>query len=215
MVKIPEICKHGGILTNWKGYPAGSVERAKALGIEVATTFSRLDATTELWERVCERIEQEKAWEPLGLVSKDAYIEAITGRSDKFIRGKIKKVEAIRQRRQEFPDETQQATADAVGCSRVLVTRVVTKTSESEEKVTIPDWVTHQDLRAAFRKLPREEQERLAALPPGERRGAVRRAAIAAGIIKETTGLDRLRKAWAKATEDERGQFIREVQHGG
>lgn len=215
MKKIPELLKHTAILTHWQGYPEGSVERAKALGIEVVSTFSRLDATTELWETVCKCVEREKAWQPLGLASKEDYIEAITGRSDKSIRKKIKKTEAIRRRRQEFPDETQQQTADAVGCSQGFVAQIITKSSESEEKVIIPGWIKHQDLRAAFRKLPREEQERLAALPPGERRGAVRRAAIAAGIIKETTGLDRLRKAWAKATKEEQSQFIKEVTNGG
>lgn len=52
--------------------------------------------------------------------------------------------------------QTQQQTADPVGCSRELVKKVDaagTKSSESEEKVPIPEWVKDVHMRAAFRKL--------------------------------------------------------------
>ena len=42
-------------------------------------------------------------------------------------------------------------------------------------------------------------------------RGSVRQAAIAAGIVKVPTALDRLLKLWAKATPAERKQFLEQI----
>lgn len=43
---------------------------------------------------------------------------------------------------------------------------------------------------------------------------SVRQAAIAAGIVKVPSVLDKLRKLWAKATEADRRTFMDEVSHG-
>ena len=40
---------------------------------------------------------------------------------------------------------------------------------------------------------------------------SVRAAAIDAGIVKIPTALDQLRKAWAKASADERATFLGEI----
>ena len=45
-------------------------------------------------------------------------------------------------------------------------------------------------------------------------RGSVRQAAIAAGIVKVPSVLDKLRKLWAKASEADRQTFMDEVGHG-
>ena len=45
-------------------------------------------------------------------------------------------------------------------------------------------------------------------------RGSVRQAAIAAGIVKVPSVLDKLRKLWAKASEADRCTFMDEVSHG-
>lgn len=45
-------------------------------------------------------------------------------------------------------------------------------------------------------------------------RGSVRQAAIAAGIVKVPSVLDKLRTLWAKATEADRRTFMEEVSHG-
>jgi hypothetical protein len=45
-------------------------------------------------------------------------------------------------------------------------------------------------------------------------RGSVRQAAIAAGIVKVPSVLDKLRKLWAKATDADRRTFMDEVSHG-
>lgn len=211
MRKTPDLLKHDGILTNWRTYPAGSIERAKALGLELLATSTSLEVTYDLWETTRDVVAREEAWKPLGLKSCEQFIKAVTGRTDKSIVKKITKSEAIRQRRASHPHETQQQTADAVGCSRSMVATIVNKSSESEQSLTVPSWVTSKDMQAAFRKLPADERERLEALPDDKRRGAVRQAAIAAGIVKVPGGLDRLRAAWKKATKDERLAFLEEI----
>lgn len=45
-------------------------------------------------------------------------------------------------------------------------------------------------------------------------RGSVRQAAIAAGIVKVPSVLDKLRKLWAKASEADRRTFMEEVGRG-
>jgi hypothetical protein len=51
-------------------------------------------------------------------------------------------------------------------------------------------------------------------LPDDQRRGSVRQAAIAAGIVKVPSVLATLRKIWAKATEADRQAFMDEVTCG-
>lgn len=61
------------------------------------------------------------------------------------------------------------------------------------------------------RRLKRDAPEIADALGRGEYPSA-RAAGIAAGIIKVPTVLDILRKAWAKATPEERRQFLSEIE---
>jgi len=210
----PELLKHDAILTNWRSYPEGSVERAKAIGLELLATCTNLEATIQLWESKCDIVAKEQAWKPLGLKSREDFIKVVTGRTETAVRKKITKTQAIRDRRLSHPHETQQQTADAVGCDKGFVSKVVrglTGVSETDARVNCPTWITRRDLQAAFRKLPADERDRLEALPAEERRGAVRRAAIAAGIAKVPRVLDQLRKLWAKASEADRQAFMDEV----
>lgn len=211
MKRPPELLRHNGILVNWRNYPEGSIERAKSLGLELLATCSRLDATIELWESECRVVAKEQPWKPLGLKSCEDFIKAVTGRSDANVRKEITKTQAIRERRASHPDETQQATADAVGCDQALVSRVsmvMTKSSQREQKVIIPDWVTRNNERAAFRKLPADERARLEGLPADRRRGAVRAAAVAAGIIRVPSKLQLAQKAFVRLNGDDRLEFI-------
>jgi hypothetical protein len=215
--KPPELLKHDAILTNWRSYPEGSVERAKAIGLELLATCTNLEATIQLWESKCSIVAKEQAWKPLGLKSREDFIKAVTGRTETSVRKKITKTQAIRDRRESHPHETQQQTADAVGCSRKHVNEVmsaVTTEGKTHIEVTPPDWVTDTKMQAAFRKLPADERDRLEALPDDQRRGSVRQAAIAAGIVKVPSVLDKLRNLWAKASEADRQTFMDEVAHG-
>jgi ElaB/YqjD/DUF883 family membrane-anchored ribosome-binding protein len=205
--KPPELLKHDGILTNWRSYPEGSIERAKAIGLELLATCTNLEATLQLFESKCNIVAKEQAWKPLGLKSREDFIKAVTGRTEKSVRQKITKTQQIRDRRVLHPNETQQQTADAVGCSERFVREVVSnrnKVSQSEKLVPVPAWLTNPNQQAAFRKLPADDRDRLEALPEDERRGAVRRAAIAAGIVKVPSVLEQFLKLWQKATKEER-----------
>jgi AraC-like DNA-binding protein len=215
--KPPELLKHSAILTNWRSYPEGSVERAKSIGLELLATCTNLEATIQLWESKCSIVAKEQAWKPLGLKSREDFIKAVTGRTEKAVASKITKTQAIRERRASQPDETQQQTADAVGCSRKHVNEVlsaVTTEGKTQTEVTPPEWVTDTKMQSAYRKLPADERDRLEALPDDQRRGAVRQAAIAAGIVKVPSVLDKIRTLWAKATEADRRTFMDEVSHG-
>lgn len=212
MKKPPELLKHDAILTNWRSYPEGSVERAKAIGLELLATCTNLEATIQLWESKCDIVAKEQAWKPLGLKSREDFIKVVTGRTETAVRKKITKTQAIRARRVTHPHETQQQTADAVGCSQGLVAQVISHECETQKKlIEVPVWITDPHQQSAFRKLPAGERDRLEALPAEERRGAVRRAAIAAGIVKVPSGIDRLRAAWKKATKEERLAFLEEI----
>ena len=215
MKKPPELLKHSAILTNWRSYPEGSVERAKSIGLELLATCTNLEATIELWESKCSIVAKEQAWKPLGLKSREDFIKAVTGRTEKAVASKITKTQAIRERRASQPDETQQQTADAVGCSQGLVAQVISHQCETQKKlIDVPGWITDRHQQANFRKLPADERARLEVLPDDQRRGSVRQAAIAAGIVKVPSVLDQLRKLWAKATEADRRTFMDEVNHG-
>ena len=124
-MKRPALLRHRGILTNWRDYPEGSVERAKALGLDVLFTFQRVETTLHLWEGKKDLVERERPWVTLGLPSRAAFIEAVTGQSEQAAETKFSKSDAIRQRRREYPHESQRQTARAVGCDHALVNKVV------------------------------------------------------------------------------------------
>jgi hypothetical protein len=213
--KPPELLKHDAILTNWRSYPEGSVERAKSIGLELLATCTNLEATIQLWESKCSIVAKEQAWKPLGLKSREDFIKAVTGRTEKAVASKITKTQAIRERRASQPSETQQQTADAVGCSQGLVAQVISHECETQKKlIEVPEWITDRHQQANFRKLPADERARLEALPDDQRRGSVRQAAIAAGIVKVPRLLDQLRKLWAKASDADRRTFMEEIKDG-
>src|SRR5262245_36606948 len=126
VVKRPTVLRHAGILTHWRDSPEGSDERAKAHGLELLFTFQRVEPTQQLWESKTQLVEQEKPWVALGLPSRAAFIKAITGHSEKAVHSKFRKSDAIRQRREEDPNETQQQTATVVGCTQELVSEIMT-----------------------------------------------------------------------------------------
>lgn len=58
----------------------------------------------------------------------------------------------------------------------------------------------------------RDAPEIAAAVERGEYR-SIRQAALAAGIIREPSPLDLLRRDWKKASEEERAAFLEEIHH--
>ena len=209
MKNLPTILRHNTILTNWSGYPVGSLERAKALGIEVFSRSNSLEATIDLWRTECELVEKEKPWLPLGLKNKEQYILAVTGKTEKAIQRKISKTQAIRQRRDKYPDETQQQIADEIGVSRQFVTKVLaTKSFETKQVVATPYWINGSADKATFKKLSEADQEKVRKAG----RGSLRGIAIAAGVVKVPTVLEQLHRLWKKATPTERHEFLADIQ---
>lgn len=182
----PEILKvPGKILGPWRSYPPGSIERAKSLGIEVKTTSERVDSTVRLWEAELEVVDRERPWEILGLPSRDAFIEAVTGRTDAEVRARL----VERAKANPLRDKPGPPPRDHRNC----VNNTISHGSTNTEYL--------------LRRLARDFPETLDAFERGEY-PSVRQAAIAAGIVKVPSQLDVLRKAWKKATDDERGEFL-------
>jgi hypothetical protein len=195
MQSIPEICKHKGILTHWKDYPEGSVERAKSLGIEVWSTSKGLQTTLQLWQTELSVLQREKPWKALGLKSADEFVKAVVGKSTKEISKEITKRTQIQKLRKEHPEWTQQQIADEVGVSQPFVNQIISKISESE-KTLIPDHIKGNTDRADFNKLPPELQAKVASKEIN-----INAAAIAVGIRKWLAPEDAVLKAFGKVTE--------------
>jgi hypothetical protein len=196
MQSIPEICKHKGILTHWKGYPEGSVERAKSLGIEVWSTSKGLQTTLRLWEVELSILQREKPWKALGLKSADEFVKAVVGKSTKEISKEITKRTQIQKLRKEHPELTQQQIAEKVGVSRPYVTQVVSEMSESDNLLTIPEHLNNRNDRADFNKLPTELQQKVAS-----REISLNQAAIQAGIRRKPSDSDTVLKAFTRAQD--------------
>jgi len=188
---------------------------------QAQTTRYELEQRAESLRDLILILKKNEAWKPLGISSFEVLcrnkiklemnqVDAImASKRGETIGTVLSKTEAIRARRAEHPEETQQATADAVGCDQTLVHKVITRNSQWEEKVIIPpDWIRRHDDQAAFRRLPSSEQQRIIDLPPDERRGAVRRAAINAGIIRLPTPLEQAQKAFEKLDSQDRLAFV-------
>jgi hypothetical protein len=193
MQSTPEICKHKGILTHWKDYPEGSVERAKSLGIEVWSTSKRLDTTLSLWQTELAVLQREKPWRALGLKSADEFVKAVVGMTTKEIGKEITKRTQIQKYHHDNPEVKQEDIAKKFGVSQQYVSKVTTKSSESEETV-VPDHINGNSDKADYNKLPAELREMVAA-----RQVSLNQAAIQAGIRKKPTPEEQCVKAFKKS----------------
>jgi len=196
MNHVPSLLKHNSILVHYTTYPEGSVERAKALGLNLWSTYKSVEATVGLWETECQIVAKEEAWKPLGLKSQGDYIAAITGKSPSEVTEEIqaRSRDKIAQLRASHPDWTQQRIAEEVGCSQPYVAQVISKKFESNQLV-IPNHLTAKEAKADYRKLPPELQQKVAA-----KEVSLNAAAIAVGIRKKPTPEEIVVKSFAKAT---------------
>jgi hypothetical protein len=80
---------------------------------------------------------------------------------------------------------------------------------EQGDNITSPERGTSSTYLA--RRIARDRPDILHRMKAGEFR-SVRAAAIEAGIVKVPTALDLLRRAWAKATDEERVAFLKHVE---
>ncbi|NDD54871.1 hypothetical protein EBZ39_13575 [bacterium] len=200
--------------------------------VEIATikypkACSILETDAGFFARVVSELKQYEVWKALGFASFEDFcvtefkktldeVEGIVG-SVKLLTSsgverptlrQVTKTQAILQRREQYPNETQQEIADEIGVSRQFVTQVLaSKSSDSELLLAIPGWIKGNTDRATFKKLSAADQEKVRKAGKGSLRGI----AIAAGVVKVPTVLEQLKRLWAKATPTERRQFLSEV----
>lgn len=204
MKSTPEILRHKGILTNWRDYPEGSVERAKALGIDVWQVSDRVETTLERWEAEVRVLQREKPWKVLGLKDANEFVKAIIGKSVIEIAKQIKRRVQIREIKEKHPDWTQQQIADEVGCSKPYVNKVLTKNCELKETVNTPESMKSDRDKADFRKLPANLQEMVTS-----REVSLNAAAIQAGIRRKPSPLEVCVKNFCKS--DNRLETLRAI----
>jgi hypothetical protein len=203
MQSTPEICKYKGILTHWKDYPEGSIERAKSLGIDVWSTSKGLETTLQLWETKLCVLRREKPWQALGLKSAEEFVKAVVGKTTREIGKEITKRTQIQTYHRDNPEAKQEDIAKRFGVSQQYVSKVTTENLESKELVVIPEHLTATDSKADFRKLPAELREMVTS-----RQVSLNQAAIQAGIRKKPTPEDQCLRAFKKCS-DKAGLLLR------
>ena len=138
-------------------------------------------------DRVCEeleRIDRYRHWKVLGYKSKAMMLDA---------EGLADRLRKIRRRIKKLDGKTINAANGPVAANRDIIT-VRTQSCGG----TSADYLTA--------RLKRDHDDIFQRLASGEF-PSVRKAAIAAGIVKVATVLERLLKLWEKATEAERRKF--------
>jgi predicted transcriptional regulator len=202
MQSTPEICKYKGILTHWKDYPEGSIERAKSLGIDVWSTSKGLETTLQLWETKLCVLRREKPWQALGLKSAEEFVKAVVGKTTREIGKEITKRTQIQTYHRDNPEAKQEDIAKRFGVSQPYVSQVISKPSDSDNLV-IPSNLKSRTDQADFRKLPAELREMVTS-----RQVSLNQAAIQAGIRKKPTPEDQCLRAFKKCS-DKAGLLLR------
>jgi hypothetical protein len=172
--------------------------RSREYAIQTIQALKRyLESTSIDAKRVedeLEEIRRYKHWEVLGFKSLDTYLKAEVGITHGQLRRRLAGELAA------DPTVTAAAPPKTAGPGRGHKTRAdgTCLSRGSNQASTI------------VRRLKRDHPDIAKALARGEFKSA-RAAAIAAGIVKPPTPLDRLRKEWAKSSEDDRNIFLSEV----
>lgn len=189
MTRAPEILHHPEIIYHWRDYPIGSVERAKSLGLGLIDVCERVELSAELWEAELRLLDREQPWTALGLQSRQEFVERVTGKPETYHRTRAQSIAQA--------GVEPMAEHGELGNGRSRVDDVNSTQGGNSAQYLV-------------RRLKRDRPDLVERLAKGEIRSA-RAAAIEAGIVKVPTVLDILRKAWRKATDAEREEFLREV----
>ena len=188
MKSTPEILRHKGILTNWRDYPEGSVERAKALGIDVWQVSERVETTLERWEVEVRVLQREKPWKVLGLRDANEFVKAITGKSIKEIDEEIA-VKCVIAKANPIPPAYAPRNPNGVNQHQ--------KDGRTDTNGIKP--VQGNTTDYTLRRLARDCPEMLDAIKCGEL--SVNAAAIQAGIRKKPTPEDACLRAFRKCSD--------------
>lgn len=127
-------------------------------------------------------IELAVAWLKHNQPKQEVSLDAVTKTADK-----------IREIKESNPSWTQQKIAEAVGCDKGYVSRVLTNKLQCNKTVNTPDHIKTRPHQADFRKLPPELQQQVAA-----KEVSLNAAAIQAGIRKKPTPAEIIVKTFAK-----------------
>jgi hypothetical protein len=163
-------------------FPPGSVDRAKALSGLVHAAWSLVSTTERTWQRELERARREDVPRLLGFADFDSYLVALIGKTEDQAR------DTVRQRGQQL------AADDEV---KRLNTRREAGAKGGRGKKAVDNINSFRGGTGAsylVRRLKRDAPDIAAALARGEYRSA-RAAAIAAGIVKVPTPMERAKKA--------------------
>jgi hypothetical protein len=79
-MSVPPLLRDETILGRHDGYPPGSVERAKSLGLKLWSESKCLVASLRLVRGTAGMIDREEAWRALGVASQAELVEEIVGR---------------------------------------------------------------------------------------------------------------------------------------
>lgn len=162
--------------------------RSKAYAIQTVQALKRLLDTVrierELVQKELDEIRQYRHWEVLGYPDEQALFEA-----EGVAKTKLAQVLAA-----DPAVERQRKHGKVSGDAPLFKSNQHSSTSAER----------------LVRRLKRDAPEIAAALARGEYPSA-RAAAIAAGIVRVPSVLDRLRRLWSKATDDEREAFAAEA----
>jgi hypothetical protein len=170
------------ILAALAGLPAAAAEphtfTGKAVSVQDGDTLHVLDDAKHEHTIRLDGIDAPETRQPFGTKARDRLAEITKGKPVTVQAGK----------RDKYGRTVARIEVEGQDVNRQMVAKIdrllTTKSSQCEEKVVTPDWITNPNQQAHFRKLPADERARLEALPDDQRRGSVRQAAIAAGIVK-------------------------------
>ena len=181
--------------------PVGSPAWAKWFVMLAKEQRTRIDEDVAEMQRLLNRLEEGEAWKALGLLSFGVLCEAEIGISER-------EAESIRKAKKGTTLAHVLAADPAVA---PLPPQEIGKgkPGPGRGKETGDDITRLERGTSAsylVRRLKRDAPEIAAALARGEYPSA-RAAAIAAGIVRVPTALGTLRRAWAKASDDEREAF--------
>ena len=170
--------------------PAGSRPWSVWIIGQAKLQRSRLDHDAYLMRDLIDRIRRHEAWRALGSDS----LESLCRRD---LRLDPEQVDAV------LAAKRGQALGAVLGThggdrrSEVVV--------DQPDNVSLKTYGNSREYQLA--RLQRDHQNILADLNAGKY-PSVRQAAIAAGIVRVPSQLDVLRRAWRKASDDERGEFL-------
>ena len=173
-------------------FPVGSVERARLLSVKLLSTWELRSVTEREWANELGKVKAECPHVRLGFKDFDAYLTALIGETEKGSRERYEAKDDVKRgnptgnnqyRKQEIPtvgNSTQPQRAKANG-----------------RGIETQRWLD---------RLARDRPDLLEKVNAGELKPKT--AARQAGIIREPTAFELIKKAFAKLSAKERRQFI-------